>query len=414
MNILSPRWWAAPGLVALAVATALVPRADADAIRDLGPDVADLQLNASGQVAGVRGTGADRRVFVDTGGQVSYLDPDIQPIHLAADGRVIDARGPYIFYTGISESHRLTVGTPAAANDQGQLVGVTTQYPHYLDRYTIKHPMYIFQPVTNNDPPGYADWAERTYYQWNYATLAPDIPRGWMNEAYGPAGAQELYPGAINDAGTIAGGFLTIDPPRMHGDGRVYSAWTVHAFRGTQDLGQLPGNTWTQLQAINARGDVAGVSGPGLNDGASLVFAGADGKLVDLGNLPHDPKADPGWSLTVGGMNDLNQIVGTAVMHYWGGATGMTHAFLYDPAKQAILDLNDLLPGTDWVLTDAVGINDAGQVIGYGLLDGVRHGFVLDLNTRAIAVPEPTPLALLALAAAAGLVRSSRRSRAAG
>jgi hypothetical protein len=48
-------------------------------------------------------------------------------------------------------------------------------------------------------------------------------------------------------------------------------------------------------------------------------------------------------------------------------------------------DLNGLIPaGTGWVLFDysasAPFINDSGWIIGSGLLNGVRHGFVLKPN----------------------------------
>jgi hypothetical protein len=55
-------------------------------------------------------------------------------------------------------------------------------------------------------------------------------------------------------------------------------------------------------------------------------------------------------------------------------------------------DLNDLIPaGSGFTLTHAQGLNDAGQVAGYGTVDGVTHGFLLT------PVPAPSSLALASL-----------------
>jgi probable HAF family extracellular repeat protein len=41
-------------------------------------------------------------------------------------------------------------------------------------------------------------------------------------------------------------------------------------------------------------------------------------------------------------------------------------------------DLNSLIPvGSGWVLSIANGINDSGEIVGYGLIHGKTHGFLL-------------------------------------
>ena len=43
-----------------------------------------------------------------------------------------------------------------------------------------------------------------------------------------------------------------------------------------------------------------------------------------------------------------------------------------------ITDLNSLIPaGSGWVLNRATGINDAGQIVGSGTINGVLHVFLL-------------------------------------
>ena len=54
-------------------------------------------------------------------------------------------------------------------------------------------------------------------------------------------------------------------------------------------------------------------------------------------------------------------------------------------------DLNTVLnaSGVGWTLESAEGINDSGQIVGYGLIGGVQHAFLLDV------VPEPSACAML-------------------
>jgi probable HAF family extracellular repeat protein len=57
------------------------------------------------------------------------------------------------------------------------------------------------------------------------------------------------------------------------------------------------------------------------------------------------------------------------------GGGGMAPAFLYSP-ENGMQDLNDLAgPGSEWILTDAFGINDSGQVVGLGNPNAQRGNF---------------------------------------
>jgi probable HAF family extracellular repeat protein len=57
--------------------------------------------------------------------------------------------------------------------------------------------------------------------------------------------------------------------------------------------------------------------------------------------------------------------------------TGDYHAFVYNGQK--MLDLNNLIPpNTGWSLYVANGINDAGEIVGYGTRNGTNlHAFLL-------------------------------------
>jgi probable HAF family extracellular repeat protein len=61
-----------------------------------------------------------------------------------------------------------------------------------------------------------------------------------------------------------------------------------------------------------------------------------------------------------------------------GVASNQSHAFLWS-AELGIRDLNDLSvaekPG--WVLIDARSINNSGQIVGVGTVNGQIHAFLL-------------------------------------
>jgi hypothetical protein len=100
-------------------------------------------------------------------------------------------------------------------------------------------------------------------------------------------------------------------------------------------------------------------------------------------------------------MTDLNSILGSTSSHAYGinssGAivgdmtTGIsTGAFPLMNGK--VTDLNSLLPaGSPWQLLTATGINDLGQIIGFGLDNGKSATFLL--TPSALGDP-PNPPAL--------------------
>jgi probable HAF family extracellular repeat protein len=118
----------------------------------------------------------------------------------------------------------------------------------------------------------------------------------------------------------------------------------------------------SETQGIDADGQVVGFAD---TVDATHAFLYSDGDLVDLGTLP-------GYlSSMARGINSFGQIVGTA------GVGSIAHAFL--DRDGVLVDLNDLLPeDSGWTLTDATGINDAGQIVGQGTNpDGQSHAYLL-------------------------------------
>lgn len=132
-------------------------------------------------------------------------------------------------------------------------------------------------------------------------------------------GGPFTVPAAINDRGEVAGASLSSE------DGTVHPfLWTRQG--GMRDLGTFPGAIVTGIiccGTLNNEGEAVGltVDGNTFNMRAVLVL---DGRLIDLNTLI---PSNSGWSLqAASSINDAGQIVG------WGTINGETHAFLATPA----------------------------------------------------------------------------------
>jgi probable HAF family extracellular repeat protein len=129
----------------------------------------------------------------------------------------------------------------------------------------------------------------------------------------------------------------------------------------------LPCKLQTTL-AINDSGQVVGEAQIAGNT-AYHAFIYSRGKMYNLGILPGSSSTLPF------AINNLGQIVGNAQIP---GNNIATHAFLYSGGK--IYDLNNLLVrGSGWMLASATGINDRGEIVGYGFgpLPNGPHAFLL-------------------------------------
>jgi probable HAF family extracellular repeat protein len=138
-----------------------------------------------------------------------------------------------------------------------------------------------------------------------------------------------------------------------------------HAFLWAEgvmtDLGALPGMLDSRAQGINELGQVVGFSSlfdPDTTDEISRSFLYSRGAMIDL-NVPGDYTAAED-------INDIGQIVG------WMGS----RAYIYEDG--VVTDLNDLiLPGSGITLNKATAINNAGQIVGYGMGGGHFHAVLL-------------------------------------
>jgi probable HAF family extracellular repeat protein len=226
-------------------------------------------------------------------------------------------------------------------------------------------------------------------------------------------GGNKVFVEDINDDGVAVGGESTADG-------------TFHAFRhtdvgGVQDLGVLSGfGGQSFASAIAANGAIGGHSdradGTGVLFGYGYTASGgrtalcpggcsvwdlnSHGQIVGLfpGKDPttwqaflHAPDSGLQTLGTLGGarssasgISEAGLVVGNAQLAD-SPAGDIGHAFLYDSraAKPVLRDLNEVAKTPGWVLQAANDVNDR-YVVGYGLRDGERRAFRLELASGQV------------------------------
>jgi probable HAF family extracellular repeat protein len=155
--------------------------------------------------------------------------------------------------------------------------------------------------------------------------------------------------------------------------------------------------------AINNKGQVAGCNATSSGSPLAPLTAAMTGSpfVCDSNGFT--------YIATLGGTNGFAYAINDAGLIAGSSDTvgGDFHATIWSNAAgwYAPTDLNTLIPATSgWDLVSAQGMNDLGQIVGYGTLNGSSfdHAFLLT------PVPEPATLSLLALGALAILHRRAR------
>lgn len=157
--------------------------------------------------------------------------------------------------------------------------------------------------------------------------------------------------GVMDDVGTLGGDYSGAFAINARGEVAGMSTdadnrQRAFLWRGglIQDLGALGDGDFGEAYDINDRGQVVGRSG---NPGNLRAFLWEDGVMQDLGTLPG------GGSSKALAINERGQVAGEAV-----AASGHFHAFLWQDG--VMRDLGTL----GGARSEALGINDLGQVVG--------------------------------------------------
>jgi probable HAF family extracellular repeat protein len=196
------------------------------------------------------------------------------------------------------------------------------------------------------------------------------------------------------------------------------NTYTPHTFlwdsaHGLQDLGTVAGYpaTGSQARAINRTGQIVGWVEERNAGGMGVYYSSMNGYVLDsTTGTVRGLRALPGYVASQAtGINDAGQVIGTC-----GGFIGMPHFNLYSPREGflwqdgvmtdlgmpsasgindlgqvvggkylwqngTLTDLNTLIdPASGWVITSTSDINDNGQIVGQGTLDGQGHCFLMD------------------------------------
>jgi uncharacterized protein (TIGR03437 family) len=161
-----------------------------------------------------------------------------------------------------------------------------------------------------------------------------------------------------------------------------------------QALPLVPNFTYATMTGVNDSGTAAGMAFTynfaDLQDRSATGHAVLynNGAMTDLGTLPGDN------SSAALGINNSGTVVGYSselvpdITLFSGPlletASANSHAIVY--INGTMYDLNRLLPtGSGWQLSSATGINDAGQIVGTGIIQQQQHAFLLTV------VPPPPP-----------------------
>jgi len=183
----------------------------------------------------------------------------------------------------------------------------------------------------------------------------------------------------INASGQIVGYAATATAPN-------YDAFLYNSGSATPtmiDLGTLPGGSHSVANGINAGGQIVGYGDNATYGQVAFLYSG--GTMSPLGTLG----GGDSWANAI---NDSGQVVGAS--NLTGNAA--SHAFLYSGG--VMTDLNTMIVGPSsvgWQLEEATGINNEGQIVGYGLYSPRPYAYYTQaFLLTPTAVPEPISMIL--------------------
>jgi probable HAF family extracellular repeat protein len=318
---------------------------------------------------------------------------------------------------------------PSAINDSGQIVGANI---HGRSDAIL----YSEGVATNITPPDGASaraWGINNFGDVVGEVLFCDIVNGncvndrtrafiysSSNKTFnilGTLGGRTSRAFAINDAGQVTG-YSDIAP----------GSSVTHAFifkDGVfKDIGAGSGANDTLAASINASGQVAGYAssntsnrGAFFYDNNSFLFFEPRGFANDLNNRGeivggisgNDDGTGRAFLFNNGIQQDLGTLNGgiyakANAINNGGQIVGLSSPNLFSAAQRAFIyteglmqDLNTLVPAMPGrVLTSAADINDAGQIVTNGQLNGEDHGFLLT-PMQPMLLAEPTTNRVIAV-----------------
>ena len=346
------------------------PSTTSAALADVGaalPALHGTTINNAGQVVGTLGSLFDStsaapfkaEAFLYQGGARTDIGPGGSALSFAYglndSGQVV---GQAEF--GPSAAPHAFLYDKGALNDLGTLGGGVSLAVVINNRGQIAGVSDVALPPADAASSG-IPYATAYGYSLSHLFL---YAQGKMSDL-GTLGNGLMYPLGINDAGEIVG---RVDSATQAGIARPQA---FHYANGSlAALSTLGGDT-ALAAAINNSSLIVGQSSNVSSTNAPNFFLHAvtwqNGKIQDLGTLP-------GGNHSIAlGVNSKGDIV--------GGSTAepnslYDHGFVYH--NGVMTDLNALIASnTGWLLLGAQSINDQGQIVGVGTVNGQFHLYLL-------------------------------------
>jgi probable HAF family extracellular repeat protein len=174
-------------------------------------------------------------------------------------------------------------------------------------------------------------------------------------------GYPHVYPYDINEKLLVTG--IACQDTNCN---KPYRAFLWSTAKGWQKLSTLAGGKFSYGSWINSSGVIAGFSTSTKYPNGVSVYWDAKHKIHSIGTLPGGDSSSPGF------ITDSGEILGESTV-----AGGDNHAYIWSKKKK-MRDLNNMIPkNSGWDLHHAASVNNKGQIVGYGTINGVDHAFLL-------------------------------------
>jgi len=290
-----------------------------------------------------------------------------------------------------AQGMELIEGTSAnAVNDKGQIAGSTITGAFFLDgdNYRDWSDYGAFGINQTGSAAGY-NVGNNPYQprslpynpaifdgnKWNVFNIANIYPRGTRDGVY----ADRFIFNGINDSGYSVGYKYRYG---LAGSSAILIAPNT-TIQDSSDVIYLSVPAGGKAADINNSNMIVGTTGSNTRT-VPAIYAQAYILDYNTSSLATLPLLDGGLRSNANGINENNQVVGSS--ETLDGSSLVSHAVLWDQADGVTTDLNTWATN-GWVLASATAINDDGDIVGTGFLNGVAHGFLL--TNGAVSAPPP-------------------------